>query len=51
LAVLVDRGHRELPVQPDVAGMIVTTLHEEKVRVRIEPVDLEDEIVKIAPSW
>jgi pyrimidine operon attenuation protein/uracil phosphoribosyltransferase len=51
LAVLVDRGHRELPVQPDVAGMTVTTRFEEKVRVHVVPVDARDEIVRIVPSW
>jgi pyrimidine operon attenuation protein/uracil phosphoribosyltransferase len=47
LAVLVDRGHRELPVQPDVAGMTVSTKREEKVRVHVVPVDPRDEIVRL----
>jgi len=48
LAVLVDRGHRELPVQPDVVGLEVSTERDERVRVRIGPIDPEDEIVRLA---
>ena len=47
LAVLVDRGHRELPVQPDVVGLHVPTERAERVRVRIGPVDPVDEIVRV----
>jgi pyrimidine operon attenuation protein/uracil phosphoribosyltransferase len=48
LAVLVDRGHRELPIQPDVVGLQVPTERAERVRVRISPVDPEDEIVRLS---
>jgi pyrimidine operon attenuation protein/uracil phosphoribosyltransferase len=48
LAVLVDRGHRELPVQPDAVGLNVTSEHQDRVRVRLQPVDAVDEIVQIA---
>ena len=48
LAVLVDRGHRELPIQPDVVGLRVPTDRAERVRVRIGPVDAEDEIVRLS---
>jgi pyrimidine operon attenuation protein/uracil phosphoribosyltransferase len=48
LAVLVDRGHRELPVQPDVVGLTVRTERGEHVRVRVTPIDPADEIVRIA---
>jgi pyrimidine operon attenuation protein/uracil phosphoribosyltransferase len=48
LAVLVDRGHRELPIQPDVVGLHVPTERAERVRVRIGPVDPEDEIVRLS---
>jgi pyrimidine operon attenuation protein/uracil phosphoribosyltransferase len=48
LAVLVDRGHRELPIQPDVVGLQVPTERAEHVRVRISPVDPEDEIVRLS---
>jgi pyrimidine operon attenuation protein/uracil phosphoribosyltransferase len=47
LAVLVDRGHRELPIQPDVAGMTLQTEGRDRVRVRLVPVDPVDEIVTI----
>ncbi len=39
LAVLVDRGHRELPIRPDYVGKNVPTSHTEEVSVRIEAVD------------
>ena len=34
LAVLVDRGHRELPIRPDYIGKNLPTSHEERVCVR-----------------
>jgi pyrimidine operon attenuation protein/uracil phosphoribosyltransferase len=39
LAVLVDRGHRELPIRADYVGKNLPTSHDEVVRVRISPVD------------
>lgn len=36
LAVLVDRGHRELPIQPDFVGRTVSTEKRDRVDVRIE---------------
>ncbi len=42
LAVLVDRGHRELPVAADVVGKIVATSRKEDVQVRLRPADDED---------
>jgi pyrimidine operon attenuation protein/uracil phosphoribosyltransferase len=47
LAALIDRGHRELPVQPDVVGRTVPTERGERVRVRVTPVDPVDEVVRI----
>lgn len=47
LAALVDRGHREIPIHPDVVGMAVKTDREDHVRVRLAPVDPVEEIVKI----
>jgi pyrimidine operon attenuation protein/uracil phosphoribosyltransferase len=47
LAVVVDRGHREFPVQPDVVGMVVPTDRQERVRVRIAPIDSADEIIRV----
>jgi len=42
LAVLVDRGHRELPIRADYVGKNLPTSHDEVVRVRLEPVDAEE---------
>jgi len=50
LGVLVDRGHRELPIQPDVVGLQVTSDLRERVRVRLQSVDGVEEIVRIAPG-
>jgi pyrimidine operon attenuation protein/uracil phosphoribosyltransferase len=36
LAVLVDRGHRELPIRPDYVGKNLPTAHDEKVKVFLE---------------
>jgi pyrimidine operon attenuation protein / uracil phosphoribosyltransferase len=47
LAVLVDRGHRELPIQPDVLGLGVPTERSDHVRVRVEPIDSADEVVQL----
>jgi pyrimidine operon attenuation protein/uracil phosphoribosyltransferase len=45
LAVLVDRGHRELPIKADFVGKNVPTAPTETVRVRIKEIDDEDEVV------
>jgi pyrimidine operon attenuation protein/uracil phosphoribosyltransferase len=50
LAVLVDRGHRELPIQADVVGLVVPTNHRDFVRVRLRSVDPVEEIVHIVPD-
>ena len=42
LAVLVDRGHRELPIRPDYVGKNVPTSKSEKISVMLSPVDGED---------
>ena len=39
LAVLVDRGHRELPIRPDFVGKNLPTARDEKIRVRFENID------------
>ncbi len=50
LAVLVDRGHRELPIRADHVGKNVPTSREEQVRVHVEEIDGEDgvEIERVA---
>jgi pyrimidine operon attenuation protein / uracil phosphoribosyltransferase len=45
LAVLVDRGHRELPIRPDFIGKNVPTAHSEKVTVSLVETDGVDEVV------
>jgi pyrimidine operon attenuation protein/uracil phosphoribosyltransferase len=45
LAVLVDRGHRELPIRPDFVGKNVPTRRDEDVSVRLMEVDGEDAVV------
>ncbi|MFA5410703.1 MAG: bifunctional pyr operon transcriptional regulator/uracil phosphoribosyltransferase PyrR [Candidatus Omnitrophota bacterium] len=45
LAVLIDRGHRELPVRADYAGKNIPTAKNESVEVRLEEVDGKDEAV------
>jgi pyrimidine operon attenuation protein/uracil phosphoribosyltransferase len=47
LAVLVDRGHREFPIQADCVGLNVPTDRPERVMVRVRPVDPVEEIVRI----
>jgi pyrimidine operon attenuation protein/uracil phosphoribosyltransferase len=45
LAVLIDRGHRELPIRPDYVGKNVPTSLNEVVRVRLTEIDGTDEVV------
>ena len=45
LAVLVDRGHRELPVRADFVGKNLPTADTERVDVRLTETDGEDEVV------
>lgn len=45
LLVLVDRGHRELPIRADFVGKNIPTAKREHVEVRLEEVDGEEEIV------
>jgi pyrimidine operon attenuation protein/uracil phosphoribosyltransferase len=45
LAVLVDRGHRELPIRPDYVGKNLPTSHKETVDVRLEEIDGEDRVL------
>ncbi len=47
LAVLVDRGHRELPIRADYVGKNVPTSRGEEIQVRLQEVDGRDEIVLV----
>lgn len=49
LAVLADRGHRELPIRPDFVGKNLPTSADERVNVRVEELDGVDEIA-IVPA-
>lgn len=51
LAVLVDRGHRELPIRADHVGKNVPTSREEVVRVHLAEIDGEDSVTieRVAP--
>ena len=44
LAVLADRGHRELPIRPDYVGKNLPTASNERVNVRVEELDGVDEM-------
>ncbi len=45
LAVLADRGHRELPFRPDYVGKNLPTARGERVNVQVEELDGEDQVV------
>ena len=49
LAVLADRGHRELPIRPDYVGKNLPTARSERVNVRVEEIDGVDEVA-ISPA-
>lgn len=50
LAVLIDRGHRQLPVKADFVGKNVPTSAEESIRVHLKEVDGEDEVLLMHPE-
>ena len=50
LAVLVDRGHRELPIRADYVGKNLPTSLEEDVQVRVTEIDGTDAVVLDAPG-
>lgn len=50
LAVLVDRGGRELPIAPDFTGITVTAAPGQMVRVRVAEEDGEDRVVTLPPG-
>jgi pyrimidine operon attenuation protein/uracil phosphoribosyltransferase len=45
LAVLVDRGHRELPIQPDYVGITVQTTRKESVKVTLSELGQTDRVI------
>ncbi len=50
LAVLADRGHRELPIRPDYVGKNLPTARGERVNVRVEELDGEDQVSISVPA-
>src|ERR671930_2227550 len=51
LAVLADRGHRELPIRPDYVGKNLPTAHGERVQVELVEVDEVDRVLATARSF
>jgi pyrimidine operon attenuation protein/uracil phosphoribosyltransferase len=49
LAVLVDRGHRELPIRPDYVGKNVPTSRQEQIRVSLREFDGTDQVTIMHP--
>ncbi len=47
LAVLVDRGHRELPIRADFVGKNIPTRKNESIRVHVKEVDEEDSVLLV----
>jgi pyrimidine operon attenuation protein / uracil phosphoribosyltransferase len=45
LVVLVDRGHRELPIKADYVGKNIPTARRESVQVRLQEIDGTDEVI------
>jgi pyrimidine operon attenuation protein / uracil phosphoribosyltransferase len=49
LAVLVDRGHREMPIRPDYVGKNIPSARQEDIRVRLTETDGRDEVAIVSP--
>jgi len=50
LLVLIDRGHRELPIRPDYVGKVLPTSKRELVQVKLVEVDGRDEVLITEPA-
>ena len=50
LAVLVDRGHRELPIRPDYVGKNLPTARRERIQVELVEVDEVDGVLLVGES-
>jgi pyrimidine operon attenuation protein / uracil phosphoribosyltransferase len=50
LAVLIDRGHRQLPIRADYVGKNVPTSSDESIRVHVSEVDGEDSVLLMHPE-
>jgi pyrimidine operon attenuation protein/uracil phosphoribosyltransferase len=49
LLVMVDRGHRELPIQPDFCGRVVPTSRQESIQVCLMGIDGEEGVLLLRP--
>ena len=49
LAVMVDRGHRELPIQPDYCGRVVPTSRQERIELCLQTIDGEEGVFLVRP--
>jgi len=50
LVVLVDRGHREMPIRPDYVGKNIPSARHEDIQVRLKETDERDEVVIFSPA-
>ena len=50
LAVLVDRGHRELPIRADYVGKNIPTSRQEEIKVYVSETDGEDKVTIVTPG-
>jgi pyrimidine operon attenuation protein/uracil phosphoribosyltransferase len=50
LAVLIDRGHRELPIRADYVGKNIPTSSNEEIKVYVKEVDGEDKVTILSPN-
>ena len=50
LAVLADRGHRELPIRPDYVGKNLPTSRDERIQVQLVEIDEVDQVLLIATA-
>ena len=50
LLVLIDRGHRELPIKADYVGKNIPTGQDQEIKVKMEEVDGEDAVLLIGPG-
>jgi pyrimidine operon attenuation protein/uracil phosphoribosyltransferase len=49
LVAMVDRGHRELPIQPDFCGRVVPTTRQESIQVCLQAIDGEEGVFLLRP--
>jgi pyrimidine operon attenuation protein/uracil phosphoribosyltransferase len=50
LAVLVDRGHRELPIRADYVGKNIPTSQNEEIKVYVKEVDADDKVIILSSN-